>query len=153
MLTKMMKRSAFAFLLSFTFTHGITAQTAGGVSGHIADPTGANLPNVEVTLTETATAGVRSTVTTQAGDYTFTEVPPGMYTLQVKHTGFKTSHSDTFEVQVQQSVRLDFTLQVGSVTESVRGCSSSGGVHGASPAQARVRKARTAVRSTGRGFQ
>jgi hypothetical protein len=119
MLTKMMKRSAFAFLLSFTFTHGITAQTAGGVSGHIADPTGANLPNVEVTLTETATAGVRGTVTTQAGDYTFTEVPPGMYTLQVKHTGFKTSHSDTFEVQVQQSVRLDFTLQVGSVTESV----------------------------------
>ncbi len=97
----------------------LSAQTAGGVSGHLTDQTGANLANTDVTLTDVETSTARSTKSTESGNYTFTEVPPGTYSLQVKHAGFKTSQSDTFQVQVQQSVRLDFTLQVGAVTESV----------------------------------
>ncbi|HKO19338.1 MAG TPA: carboxypeptidase-like regulatory domain-containing protein [Acidobacteriaceae bacterium] len=119
MFKRMIKPLAFGFLLALTLTQGMTAQTAGGVSGHVADPTGAVLPGVEVTLTETATAAVRKTVTTQAGDYTFTEVPPGFYTLKLEHAGFKKTQSESFEVQVQQSVRQNFTLQVGDVTQSI----------------------------------
>src|SRR5580704_19604029 len=100
MLKRTIKFFVFGFLLALTLTRGMEAQTAGGVSGHIADPTGANLPGVEVTLTETATASVRKTATTRAGDYTFTEVPPGFYTLQAKVAGFKEAQSDTFEVQI-----------------------------------------------------
>src|ERR1039458_3046947 len=119
MFKRMMKPLAFGFLLALTLTRGISAQTEGGVSGRIADSTGASMPGVEVTLTETATSGVRKTVTTQAGDYTFPEVPPGTYTLLAKHAGFKEAQSDTFEVQVDQSVRQNFTLQVGDVTQTI----------------------------------
>ena len=79
MFKRTMKLLAFGFLLALTLTltRGAAAQTEGGVSGHIADFTGADMPGVEVTLTETGTAAVRQTVTTQAGDYTFAEVPPG----------------------------------------------------------------------------
>src|SRR5579872_3121829 len=100
MFTRMMKYLLFGFLWALILTRGMAGQTAGGVSGHIDDPTGASVPGVEVTLTETATAAVRKTVTTQSGDYTFTEVPPGFYILGAKHAGFKESRSDSFEVQV-----------------------------------------------------
>jgi hypothetical protein len=46
-------------------------------------------------------------------------VPPGVYNIKTEHQGFKAAASSNVEVQVQQTVRLDFTLQVGQVTESV----------------------------------
>jgi Carboxypeptidase regulatory-like domain len=119
MFRRMMNSLLFGFLVALILTRGMAAQTAGGVSGHIDDPTGASLPSAEVTLTETATSAVRRTVTTQSGDYTFTEVPPGFYILGVKHAGFKESRSESFQVQVQQSVRQNFTLQVGDVTQTI----------------------------------
>jgi hypothetical protein len=112
------KRLAVVFL-SLAGIPGLLAQTAGSVSGHLTDPSGAQLPQTEVTLIDVATSGLRTTKSTSAGDYTFTEVPPGTYSIQAKHAGFKAVQSDTFDVQVQQSVRLDFMLQVGAVTESV----------------------------------
>jgi len=98
---------------------GLMAQTAGSISGHLADPAGASLPQTDVTLTNVDTNTSRATKSTGSGDYTFTEVPPGHYKLQVQQTGFKTTQSDAFEVQVAQSVKLNFTLEVGAMTESV----------------------------------
>ena len=119
MFKRKMKPFVFGVLLALTLTRGISAQTEGGVSGHIADPTGASLPHAEITLTNVETTGARTTVSTDAGDYTFTAVPPGSYTLQAKHTGFKVTQSDVIEVQVQQSVKVDLMLQLGAVTETV----------------------------------
>ena len=111
--------SAVALLLAMLPVTRLSAQTAGSISGHLADPSGASLPQTDVTLTNVGTNTSRVTKATEAGDYTFTEVPPGNYKLQVQHAGFKTTVSDAFAVQVAQSVRLDLTLQVGTVTESV----------------------------------
>jgi len=96
----------------------LTGQTLGDISGQVADPSGAGVPNSVVTLTNTATNAVRTANTNEQGLYTFTSVPPGTYNLKVEHPGFKTTTSNV-EVQVQQSVRLDMTLQVGQVSESV----------------------------------
>ena len=108
-----------ALLLAFIYIPSLRAQTAGSISGHLVDPSGANLPDTDVTLTQVATGAVRSTKSTGTGDYTFAEVPPGAYSLQIRHEGFKVVKSDTFDVQIDQSVRLNFTLQIGAVTESV----------------------------------
>lgn len=97
----------------------VDAQTAGSVSGHVSDPTGAVIPGAAVTLKNIGTGGARSTVTTGSGDYTFTEVPPGAYKIEIKHQGFKAVTSSNFQVSVQQSLRQDFTLEIGQVTESV----------------------------------
>src|SRR5215469_5299987 len=97
-------------LVSLAYAPGLLAQTAGAVSGHLADPAGASLAQADVTLTNVGMNTSRLTKSTDSGDYTFTAVSPGTYTLQVKHQGFKTTQSDSFEVQVQQNVRLDFIL-------------------------------------------
>ena len=107
-----------ALLLMVSGTR-LSAQTAGSISGHLNDPVGASLAQTNLTLTNVGTNTSRVTRSTDTGDYTFTEVPPGFYKVEVRHVGFKTSVSDAFEVQVAQSVKLNFTLEVGAVTQSV----------------------------------
>ena len=97
----------------------LIGQTLGDISGQVADPSGAGVPSCVLTLTNTATNAVRTTNSNEQGLYTFTSVPPGIYNVRVEHPGFKTTTSNNVEVQVQQSVRLDMTLQVGQVSESI----------------------------------
>ena len=96
----------------------VGAQTFGEVTGHIVDPSGAVIPGAKVTLTNTATNAVRTTVSTASGDYTFSAVAPGQYQLKVEQASFKTVMSSV-QVQVQQTVRLDLTLQIGQVSEAI----------------------------------
>jgi hypothetical protein len=97
----------------------LSAQTAGAVSGHVADPTGAVIPDANVTLTNVGTGAVRSTVTTGSGDYLFPDVPPGIYNIEATHQGFKAAESKNVQLQVQQSLRQDFAMAVGQVTQTV----------------------------------
>jgi hypothetical protein len=101
------------------FAGALFAQTAGEITGHVADATGAAVPGATVTLLNTGTNAVRTTTTTDAGDYTFPSTAPGMYTIKVERQGFKAATSQTVELQVQQTLRQDFALQVGQMTESV----------------------------------
>jgi Carboxypeptidase regulatory-like domain/TonB dependent receptor len=96
----------------------LSAQTAGQISGHVGDTTGAVIPKVTVTLTNGATGAARSTFTTSAGDYTFPDVQPGTYSLKATAPDFKTDTAQV-ELQVQQSLRQDFTLEVGQITQTV----------------------------------
>src|SRR5580765_5836378 len=97
----------------------LLGQTLGDVSGRVTDPSGAGVPNAGVTLTSTATNAVRTAQSSGEGLYDFNAVPPGIYNVRVEHPGFRTVTSTNVEVQVQQSVRLDLTLQVGQVSETV----------------------------------
>lgn len=106
----------FAMLLpGRLFAQGAT----GRISGHVADSTGAVIPDVHVTLTNTATSGVRTTVSTDSGDYTFSAVPVGSYILKAEHSGFKTATSQNLDLQVAQSMTQNFTLEVGGVEQTV----------------------------------
>jgi carboxypeptidase family protein len=95
------------------------AQTFGEVTGRVTDPSGAVIPGASVALTNVNTNAVRTVVSTEAGTYTFTSVAPGFYRMRTELPGFKSALSEQFEVQVQQVVRLDVTLQVGQVSETV----------------------------------
>ena len=95
-------------------------QTLGEVTGRVSDSTSAAVPNSVVTLINVATNSVRSTISTDSGDYTFPSVAPGFYNVKVEHEGFKTVISANIEVQVQQTVRLDLQLEIGQVTESIQ---------------------------------
>lgn len=108
----------FALVVLLSPTARLSAQTNGTISGHIADPTGAVIPDATVTLTNAGTNTSRSTVTTSAGDYTFPAVPPAVYKIQVSHAGFKTA-SSSVQLQVQQALRQNFALQIGEVTQTV----------------------------------
>ena len=113
-----MQTESFVAVLFFS-GFSLFGQTLGEISGTVVDPSAAGVPNSVVTVTNTATNAIRTAETNQQGLYTFQSVPPGFYSVKVEHTGFKTASSTNIEVQVQQTLRLDFTLQVGQVSESV----------------------------------
>ena len=94
-------------------------QTLGQITGRITDASGAAVPGVSVTLTNVATNASRSTLSTGDGDYTFPSVPPGIYNVKAEHPGFRVAEAVHVEVQVQQTVRQDLTLEIGQVSESV----------------------------------
>jgi hypothetical protein len=104
-----------AFFAGTTF-----GQTLGEVTGHLSDASGASVPGSSITLTNLATGAVRTAISTDAGDYSLPSVPPGLYRVKVEHPGFKAVITSNVEVQVQQTVRLDFAMQVGEVNESVQ---------------------------------
>jgi len=113
-----MKMLLFALVLAL-IAGSAAAQTFGEITGRVNDPSGAAVPGAAISVTNVATNAVRQTVTADSGNYAFPSLPPGTYRVRMEHPGFKASTSDNIDVQVQQSVRLDATLQLGQVSETV----------------------------------
>ncbi len=93
--------------------------TSGRIVGRTADPTGAVLAGVKITLVNTATGASRSTQTNANGDYNFVEVVPGSYRVEYELTGFKKNVQTGVVVDVNQVVTLNSILQVGATQEVV----------------------------------
>ena len=94
--------------------------TFGSVSGTVKDATGAAVPDAQVTLTSTATDAKQTFTTDQNGLYSFVNVSPGEYTVDVDKTGFKRYKRSAFDLQVQQSARIDATMEIGADTQTVQ---------------------------------
>ncbi len=95
------------------------AQTLGEISGIVADSSGAVVVGATVTATNTATSASREAKTNDAGVFTFPALNPGNYDVKVVANGFKTTTRTGVRVEVQSSIRLDFDLVVGQVSEAV----------------------------------
>ena len=91
----------------------------GTLLGTVTDSTGATVPNAKVSITEVNTGTNRSTTTSEAGTYTFSDLPSGNYTVSAEQTGFKRTQRNGVEVQINNTARIDFTLQPGNVSESI----------------------------------
>ena len=99
---------------------GLHAQTfQGGVRGLVTDQGGASIPNVKVTLIDQATAEQRSTLSNDTGEYTFTAVDPGTYTVQVEAPSFQKFEAKGLVVPTAGFPTLDVKLEVGNMVQSV----------------------------------
>ena len=78
------------FLLSFLTCTFVWAQSTAQISGTVKDQTGAVLPGVQVTATQTATSLARSVVTDETGSYVLPNLPVGPYKLEATLPGFRT---------------------------------------------------------------
>jgi hypothetical protein len=78
----------------------------GTVLGTIMDSTGAVLPNVKVTVTNTSTNAAFQTQSNSAGDYNAPSLNPGPYIVSAQITGFEKSQTDTFTLAVDQKIRI-----------------------------------------------
>lgn len=108
---------AFASLL---FTMPIAAQTGlGVVRGTVQDSSKAIIPNVKVTLTNTATGVMQQSQTNVDGIYYFGSVQIGPYSLSVEAQGFK-RWEGTFAVEAGQTVVIDPSMEVGSLQAEVQ---------------------------------
>ena len=97
----------------------VSAQTAGSITGEVTDATGATVPDAAVTVISTQTNAARESVTNASGLYTVPELAPGIYSVRIAKQGFDTITKTNIEIQVQQTVRVDFTLNIGQATQTV----------------------------------
>ena len=91
----------------------------GSIVGAIKDASGATLPEVNVTLTNLGTSERRSMQTDQTGAYQFVNLVPGRYRLEMEKSGFKRITREPILVEVQAAVRIDATMEIGEVTQTV----------------------------------
>src|SRR5437867_11190348 len=95
------------------------AQTDASISGVIRDASGAVIPGAMVTVTNPATNQVRSAISNAAGVYNFPVLQPGKYNIKVELPGFRSITQNDVVLQVQFAARIDFTLQVVEVSQTV----------------------------------
>lgn len=113
-----------AALLAAASTAAAQSVTATLI-GLVQDETGAIIAEASVQLLNIATGESRVAQSDAGGNYNFSLVKPGAYRLSVEKTGFKRSLIDEFTLQVDQTARIDVSLAVGSVTESLSVTSSA----------------------------
>src|SRR2546422_10255839 len=108
---------ASAILLSMILATGsLCAQSLRGVIlGRVTDQSAAVVPGGQVTLLNQATNISQTATTSEQGEYTFTNLEPGAYEVTVAAAGFKTRAVRNVTVYVNQTVRVDVTLELGSV--------------------------------------
>ncbi|MGI8785395.1 MAG: TonB-dependent receptor domain-containing protein [Acidobacteriota bacterium] len=117
---------ALGAALALSFTPPVSAQVLyGSIVGNVTDATGAVVPGADVTITHKETNQTRQTLTNEAGTYSFPTVASGTYTVKVALPGFKESIRTDVPVAVNNVARVDLTLQVGEVTESLTVSSES----------------------------
>ncbi len=91
----------------------------GAVRGQVKDVQDAVIGNASVTLTNNGTKVVRKDVSNAAGEYLFTAVDPGTYTVSITFTGFKTTSFPSVVVELGATSTVDAVLTIGSTGESV----------------------------------
>ncbi len=118
-----MKQSALLLLLGVVVGHGFCSRllaqvNASRVEGMVTDPQGLPVPKAEMRLTETRTSLQRMVVSSQEGSYEFPSLGPGAYELSARARGFAPA-AKRFTLEVNQALRLDFSLQLGQASQRV----------------------------------
>jgi hypothetical protein len=101
----------------FNAAVGKAQNAQGGILGHVNDASGATVVGAKVTLTNTDTSGTKTFTTTGSGDYQFIDLNPGHYKVAVNINGFERQVTSSLLVEVNQTVRQNFTLNIGSVSQ------------------------------------
>ena len=112
-------RLSFPLLFAAILSTPLKAQNYAQITGTVADPSAAMVVSATITATNTATAQTREVQTNETGNYTIPFLVPGIYDLTVGHEGFKTASREGVELQLGDVARVDFQLEVGTVTEVV----------------------------------
>ena len=110
--------SALIALAILFGTLNASAQTAR-ISGRVTDATGAVVPATSVTVTNVAIGANRRVTTNPEGYYAVPLLLPGDYRVSVEHAGFKPIVQSGIVLEVDQRAELNFTLEIGAVTEQV----------------------------------
>jgi len=110
----------FKLLFLFSVSLPVVAQsTTGSILGTVTDPSGAFVPNANVTVTDVGTNNETRTTTDQTGNYVVTPLPIGQYSVSIEAKGFKKFVAPGIQVNVQDRLRVDAALQIGQSTDTV----------------------------------
>jgi hypothetical protein len=109
----------WAVLLIFLAGYSAQAQSAATLNGVVKDASDAVVSAADVKLINTKTGTSEAKRTNSVGQYVFVDVQPATYVLEVSKTGFATQRQAEFSLEVNQTARIDVTLQVGTTTSAI----------------------------------
>jgi hypothetical protein len=118
-MTQTIRVIAAGLLLSMLLSANAAAQATAQISGSVRDQSGAVLPGVTVTATQTDTGIVRTTVTNESGAYVLPNLPIGPYRLEAMLSGFRSYVQTGVVLQVNSSPVIDVALALGELAETV----------------------------------
>jgi Carboxypeptidase regulatory-like domain/TonB dependent receptor len=107
--------SIILFVCSVSFAQS----DRGTITGTVADQTSAVIPGASVVAVNGETGTKYETISTETGNYTLTQLPPGGYQVTVELPGFKKYVRQGITVQIAQTLRIDVALEVGAATDEV----------------------------------
>ena len=113
--------SIFLLIAGLVFLPGaLSSQTfRGSINGTITDPSGAAIPGARVTATDVATAAVRDTVSSGAGEFSFNDLPLSTYTVKIEATGFQSTEVTGVQVLAGKIYTLPVKLTVAQQATTV----------------------------------
>src|SRR5262249_32651018 len=98
---------------------GLSQSTNATLGGTVQDATGAFIPGVTISATNTGTGIVTTVLTNESGAYQFASLQPGIYDLKADLTGFQPAAASGFQLGGAQQARLNFTLRVGNAATTI----------------------------------
>src|SRR6266571_2072282 len=114
-----MKRVLVFLVAAMAVCGYVWAQATAQIAGTVRDQSGAVLPGVEVTVTQSDTGTTRSAVTNETGSYVLPNLPIGPYRLEAALPGFRTFVQTGIVLQVNGNPEINIVLEVGQVSETV----------------------------------
>ena len=116
------RRSVFVLVLlalAFAAAPAPAQELSGSIVGVVKDAQGAFVPGATITITNKDTNLTRDTTTGAEGTYSMASVPAGRYDVKVSLQGFRESVRANVPVTIGQISRVDITLEVGTLSETV----------------------------------
>jgi Carboxypeptidase regulatory-like domain len=110
--------AAFVLLLAVP-CDGVAQVLYGSILGDVKDATGASLPGTVVIITNPATNFSRQAVADNEGRFNLSDLPAGVYNFKATQQGFKTFEQSAVTVSINRVTRVDVTLQIGSIGDTV----------------------------------
>ncbi len=113
------KINALAVLAAACFVAQLKADVTGTIVGAVRDASGASVIGAQVSATNTANNFTRETKSDGSGEFRLLALPPGPYRVTATATGFDQFVSTGIDLKVNDQLRVDVSLKVGTVKESV----------------------------------
>lgn len=107
------------FMLVAANAPALAQSVTATLVGRVSDATAASVPGAAITATQAATNASRTVNTSASGDFSIPSLPPGVYRITAEKAGFRKAVLDNIELQVDQTARVDISLEVGNVAETV----------------------------------
>jgi hypothetical protein len=125
-------------LACLLFSGPLPAQSTGSINGTVLDSSAAVIPSANLLLVNTGTGDRRETASSAEGYFTFPDLPPGRYELRTTASGFKASVETDLILAVGQQMTVRPTMELGTLTETVRIVATSAPVTTSSSSIAQV---------------
>ena len=118
-MTRLLPRKVLLLLLALSTITSFAQTFRGTLSGTITDPSGAVIDDAAIVLSNSDTGFTQTVQSGKGGEFTFPELPVGIYTLAVNRSGFSAQRIDKIDVAVSRVTTINVTLSIGAESTTV----------------------------------